>query len=756
VQEVESGSQATPNEGGNILIECRQIDPPALTRNYESLVETILELREALKQRLRANTLYVAKTKIDEFLRLIDQLELNKDDFPSQPLIEKAGKSAEDPFSPTIGETGETAKVDHPPQPPIEPIKRGGGRYFGERGDQTSVTQQLNLQLIARFDANIWQILVEVAGEGLEHLEFTVGQGDDRIESLPRPQHTIFGPLRYLREPIQILCNGALHSEKRLDRLSFPVFFRVFQDDFAQQVANPSRGLNLAMVPANWKYDQEKSGPPPHEPEACSILGCVMHYFSAARSAVLAFDPPGQDAIELHVVKPRFCLEGSHISDANKKQGHLFVGVPPKLRSVNGGLAQVHTVVVGDEGRGTEKWRREYQLDGTDIAGWSLPDDMTNRGSGWYFIRLYDAKDELIDSLDFRYIPRLRAVNVSLPKCKQCTDDDCVSVDFVHESGVSVERLGSPSDSISSILGVQGKQDSYRTTKFEWPSNPDIREALFGICDGGKPVRVTFETDRIWWAVLDPSERNERVQWRSISIEVPVEAFAPESDAEMRIRFPRSAAMEASVGFEHTSRRNVGHVDAEGLVCFQLHEFCEAKELSTLGTHTLSLWVRDDGQEIQLILIKVTISKSCRWCDVRIASQKDLLDHVTGEHHNQLFERLELREEEIVGSALPYAVFICMECGQSYPKDLRPDHNATSLMLRHFDEVHPNSHPHFKRVDEPEALRNLFARQQKVIWKCRIENCDPVVPSSDDEYAIVDKKVHLEEEHLNQLFRGGL
>ena len=432
------------------------------------------------------------------------------------------------------------------------------------------------------------------------------------------------------------------------------------------------------------------------------------------------------------------------------------MGAPPILRHVNGGMESIRTVVIGEEGRGTEKWRREYKLGGANISDWPLPDDILKRGSGWYFVRLYDAKQDLIDSLDFRYIPHLRTINVKLPQLRQSADEVGVSIEFVHGGGVSVASVGSLTDCVSSVVGAQGSQDSYRTTIFEWPFNPKIREASFEIVDGGKPVHVTFETDRIWWALFRSSQRDTEVQWESSSVEVPAEFFAPESDVGIHVRFPQSRAVEAYVGFEHATRRAIGRADKDGLVFFQLHEFSEAQELNTLGAHTLSLWVREDGQESRLDISRVTIAKTCRWCDLRTANPRDFLSHVLQVHHDEVFERLELRDDEIVGPALPSAVFICMECGQAYPRDLRIDRNATTLMLRHFDAVHPSSHPQFKRVDQPQALQNLFAQQKKLIWKCKIENCDPVVPSSDDEHAMSDKEAHLRGEHFDQLFRADL
>ena len=281
MQEVEGSSQATPTTGGGIHTDCRPDDrPPSNTTNSQKLVESILELRETLQHRLRTNVLYAAKTKVDEFLELLGHPEYETD-FLSQPPVEEAARSQENDIHPTPEGPGDAAEELGSR---IPPIRRGGGRFVGERSGPTERPPFFNVQLIAHFDANVWQILVEVGAEETECPEFAVQQGSGASgERLQEIQPFTFGPLRDLR-PIRILSGEVVHREKRLDRVACPIFFRVVQNDFGRHVANPLQGLNLAMVPANWKYDSKKSGPPPHEPEACSLRGYMLHYFSGARS----------------------------------------------------------------------------------------------------------------------------------------------------------------------------------------------------------------------------------------------------------------------------------------------------------------------------------------------------------------------------------------------------------------------------------------------------------------------------------------
>jgi hypothetical protein len=92
--------------------------------------------------------------------------------------------------------------------------------------------------------------------------------------------------------------------------------------------------------------------------------------------------------------------------------------------------------------------------------------------------------------------------------------------------------------------------------------------------------------------------------------------------------------------------------------------------------------------------------------------------------------------------------------GVFYPKSSLPDQNAITLMFHHFDAEHPGTNVHFKMVDDSEAIRNLLGRNEKWLWKCRLGDCNPIIPGPEDEYARSEKKSHLTDEHLDELYRA--
>jgi hypothetical protein len=425
--------------------------------------------------------------------------------------------------------------------------------------------------------------------------------------------------------------------------------------------------------------------------------------------------------------------------------GPLFVGELPVLEVDAGALAMVRTIIVGAEGHGTGRWRKQYERNENDVECWPLPDDVRRQGSGWYFIRLYNVEDDLIDSLDFRYIGGLRSVEVSACDVKHRLNENQVRVTFVHDEGVSV----SMAETMPPLI-EHSTQREPPSTLFAWSCDPSIREAAFDVYDRGRPVRITLDTDRIWWAIVDPSQEVEPV-WKSSPIQTAPDAFTPTSNARLLIRFSRSSKVHALIGFQRNNPRPVP-IRPEGLATLHLHEFSEAPDLNECGMQKLKLWVCGDGSEFELDIVNVSIPMKCPWCDSHMNEQNEMIDHILNQHHGQCFERLVLRGEGINNLTEPSALFLCLECGQFYPYSSLPEQNAITRMSIHCNNLHERMS--YKRVHSPLDIRNLLGLEEKWVWKCKLGSCQPIVPRLKDEAALVDKKAHLKEEHHTELLRA--
>ena len=641
---------------------------------------------------------------------------------------------------PKISGDGNATEDCHPH---VTPENRGGGsrterETIGQVELPPAMASLLKPELIATRGSGDWQIFVEVDGADSSKLDVVQGK-----TPLPRDSNAFqFGPLRDLTTPLQILLNGAKATERILATTADPILYFRFRNDFGQEVRRPTRGLNLAVVPSQWQYDEARSGIPPIEPELIDAPGYRVHFLSVDKSPLIVFDRPAEGPFVVKLSKPRFRLTGHCLSDAEEKMGPLFAGEPPTLESDNDDeLAKVHAIVFGAEGRGPGRWRGKWKANGDWSESWQ--EQVREHGSGWYFARLYNERDELIDSLDFRYVEGLKAVHNEPAHAKFRHEREGISIEFVHDENVSVDIADAAPQLPQPI--VRGPP----TTAFAWPIDPNIRKAAFVVRDGGSEVRATFDTDRIWWSLANGSAASSP-SWQLSPLELKPDNFVAVSSTVVLFRFPSSPSLEAFVGFEYDDRRAL-LIRLGGRAALDLNTFSEVPNLAKFGTQTLSLWIREGEDEFELAVAHVKNSKKCRWCDVWLSGPEEVSDHVLTHHHDRCFERLDLK-----GEGMAQAILVCLapSCGQYYPESFLPGEYAVDRLNRHANLMHPHTMA-YKRIDNPLDIRNLLGLKEKWVWKCKLDNCHPITPSPSDQDALQDKKEHLVQEHLSELFACG-
>src|SRR5262249_16494510 len=153
--------------------------------------------------------------------------------------------------------------------------------------------------------------------------------------------------------------------------------------------------------------------------------------------------------------------------------------------------------------------------------------------------------------------------------------------------------------------------------------------------------------------------------------------------------------------------------------------------------------------QFEFVVATLTIARKCQWCESWMNGQEEMLDHVLGQHHERCFEKLVLK-----GEGVSRAIFVCLVsgCGQYYPESFLPGENPIDRLSRHSNQMHPKTMA-YRKVDNPQDIRNLLGLREKWVWKCGLgSNCRPITPSAEDENAIRDKKNHLQQEHMNDLF----
>ena len=351
-------------------------------------------------------------------------------------------------------------------------------------------------------------------------------------------------------------------------------------------VRQGSAGRFIAVVPASWRWNEDLSGPVTNTAE--SVAGaCCAHYVELPLEPgrTLAFDNAEGICVHIPCAGQQFELVGAHVDDASVDAGPLFVQEPPQLRGA-AGVANVSAVVVGEEGfiDGKRGWR------GRADRFEDLRAVIADRRAGWFFVRLYDGDDELIESLDFRFVADLDAIEVEpVPPLPGLEGHTTAQIRFRHGRECSV-RTGSLNplaiellpDGSGAIVPSDGESD-----ETHWLIGPD----------SGPQVEVTVLVKRMWWARAIEGQEPARFQWTDRAVTLSRQDFKPTSATAITLRLPRAGwADEVQIGFEGSPSRSV-HLRASDRECIvPLRELGDSREIEAQSAASLTVWLTPRGR----------------------------------------------------------------------------------------------------------------------------------------------------------------
>jgi hypothetical protein len=309
------------------------------------------------------------------------------------------------------------------------------------------------------------------------------------------------------------------------------LLFKLSGGDLSQgrRVRQVSAGSYLAIVPAIWERDEEKAGTAPVTPQPVCLESCQAHFFDLKENepSQIAFRGCGRAPV---VGGPRFQLVGQEVRDASEHLGPLFGGSPPRISIAEGSWSDVGTIVVGEEGSGRGWWRTRFKPR-PDQPEQDLPAEIVSRKAGWYFMRFYNFDDELIDSLDFRFVGSLR--EIKFPQdgpIPSSTGHSAATVEFLHDADCYVDRLSDGGGDVT-------VERTGERTILSIPATPECR-SRWVVRSGHGQVEVTILVERAWWAVgtvaTEPSE------WEGRPACLSPEDFRATSEKAIWLRLPKA------------------------------------------------------------------------------------------------------------------------------------------------------------------------------------------------------------------------
>lgn len=368
-------------------------------------------------------------------------------------------------------------------------------------------------------------------------------------------------------------------------------------------VRRPTAGYYLIIAPQEWKLDEETSGPAPVEPENVQINGYKAHFFVLRQNedTVVAFIDAKDERIKVDLESSRFHLVGREISDSSEDMGPLFGEEPPRIKTINErGWSSVGVVVVGEEGSGRNRWRTQF-VPQEDAEEQRMPDELTNRQGGWYFVRIYDKENDLLESMDFRFIAGLKDIQIMNSECLPEPDGyNDVIVQLIHQANCKVEPAGG-----EMYHALKIRQEN-NLTIVTIPPRPNYDKTHWILSNESATTKVAVLVERVWWCVDRLGVVPE--SWKDKTVSLSREDFTATTDKALWMKFPRKRWIsKIEVGFNHTKSRGYSVEVKKEEIAVPLRDFCDAEEIENKQEEsTMKIWVSHDGiKTFEAIVLKI-------------------------------------------------------------------------------------------------------------------------------------------------------
>ena len=511
-------------------------------------------------------------------------------------------------------------------------------------------------------------------------------------------------------------------------------------------VKRPSTGYYLAIVPQGWKLDEEVSGHASVAPENIQLDGYKVHFFYQKQSTVMCFITAIGDRIRVESGGPRFQLVGREIGDASEDMGPLFGEQLPRIKTLNEkGWSDVGVIVVGEEGSGRNKWRTQ-SVTQVGAKEQKVPEEIANRRGGWYFVRIYDNNDNLLESMDFRFLTALNDIRIEssdfLPGPNRY---DNVTVQFLHQTGCKAELVDEDIQHALKIRRESGK------TIVTVPPKPDCDKSHWILRDGDTEIEITVLVERIWWTVgvmgVVPTN------WVDKPIILSRKHFTAISEKTLFVRFPCPRFVkEIDVGFYRSKSRSYQVEVEKKEVAIPLRDFCDAEEIQNPKEECLfQIFIDSKDKIYSAPLLQIRISFRCKNCEFITSSEQEALSHIAV-HLSDLVPHLSYEElYKRSSGSLPRKIYKCGYC-PCYVSADDPD-NPTSTICQHIEHYCQKAAREgekvkirFSVVSDVKEIRENVITNLPHIYQCRM--CGKEFQGDNREV----KLNHLKENHKDELY----
>ena len=494
-------------------------------------------------------------------------------------------KAEEERESPGKGRPRPVPPDHRPPRRPTESGEKQPMREIKPRRPKP--------EIVCRERDRRWMLAVEVPEDLWESPELMVHQNASPLAEDESEGHWPLGQVCG-RVTVHWNKDGAPQEAKIALSEENYILFKLSGQNQKQgrRVKSSSSGSYLVVVPESWERDEKISGSPPASPEPVSVAGYQGHFFDLGKDDDrIAFRTSEGKSIPIESGTARFELVGSQLSDASEGIGPLFGKSPPRIRALHDrAWTDIGTIVVGEEGSGRGSWRKPFSP-APEGKEQNLPAEAAPRKDGWYFLRFYNMDDDLVESLDFRYVCALREIKIFQPSSFPSEGGhESVYVEFHHEPSFVIQ----PADDLARSIQVESKNNK---TTLTVPPESVYDETRWLVGSEGKlQVQVAVLVERLWWAV--GQEGNPPFEWGDKLLTLACDDFVATSKKALWLRLPRKRWTDrVFVGFEQSRARPYAVKVTEKEISVPLRDFGDCQEMRDRDRDQfLNIWIERDGE----------------------------------------------------------------------------------------------------------------------------------------------------------------
>ena len=500
-------------------------------------------------------------------------------------------------------------------------------------------------------------------------------------------------------------------------------------------------GQYLAIAPNDWQRDENLSGLPPAFPEPVSIDGYQAHFFFIEKGTnnKIAFSLPDGTSCSLRSNNYGVELIGKNIEDACENMGPLFIDSPPKIHfSSKLAAKEIKKVVVGEEGGNGKKWRAQLNIIGDDGEDQSLGPALDERGIGWFFLRLYNSKDDLVDSFDFRFVSSLRDVKIANCPVPSETGHLPAIVEFHHDTTCQIQ----PIQKLGSHFEV--KREAGNTIAVIPPDPALDKTTWFVRCtEVSSAVRLDILIQRFWWC-LSEGQKQEK-DWQANLVSLKLDDFRAISKTNILFKLPKPRWTDAvMIGFAPDSVKKYEVMVKEDTIMVPLRHFCDDQSLKNIGTQRMRAWVKHHDESYEVAIGELSVRLRCRLCDFNSSDEEIILGHVRSEHLNESFDPLTYDELRRLRPDLPAYIYACPYCDYYSRSDDLVSHNSD--IYNHVTHFHRTERVRFRNITNIEEIEEILKININRVHRCI--HCQELIEDNGVE-KLFD---HLEQNHKGLMY----